>query len=180
MLKTTTCNSRMVILTRLNSLSMVDKHTRNIKMPSAALFQIGQLEIYHTLSSKTPLASYFILYPFLKYNLIFKAINFSQPLYLSSLIRSSSVTCGNRLSVYSICPRKATDRYGFATATSGNGTGSQLVSDHRRPFQVLDVNPRLTCLDLFTHHHSPPCLAGSYWVTDSLGLRTVPFWFPAH
>ena len=45
---------------------------------------------------------------FFKYNLlIFKAITFSQPLYLSSLIRSSSLIHGNRLSVYSIHPRKA-------------------------------------------------------------------------
>ena len=41
--------------------------------------------------------SYCILF---KYNLItFKAIKFSQPSYLSSLIKPSSLTCGNRLSV---------------------------------------------------------------------------------
>ena len=39
--------------------------------------------------------SYHILF---KYNLItFKAIKFSQPIYLSSLIKTSCLTCGNRL-----------------------------------------------------------------------------------
>ena len=46
-----------------------------------------------------------------KYNLItFKAIKFSQPTYLSSLIKPSSLTCGNRLSLSSVCPRKAISR----------------------------------------------------------------------
>ena len=42
-----------------------------------------------------------------KYNLItFKAIKFSQPTYLSSLIKTSSLTCGNWLSLSSVCLRK--------------------------------------------------------------------------
>ena len=52
--------------------------------------------------------SYRILF---KYNLItFKAIKFSQPSYLSSLIKPSSLTRGNRLSLSSVCPKKAIGR----------------------------------------------------------------------
>ena len=52
-----------------------------------------------------------------KYNLlIFKAINLSQPPYLSALIRSSSLTRGNRLSVSSTRPKKHIGRRGFAVA----------------------------------------------------------------
>ena len=52
-----------------------------------------------------------------KYNLlVFKAINLSQPPYLSALIRSSSLTCGNRLSISSTCPKKHIGRRGFAVA----------------------------------------------------------------
>ena len=42
-----------------------------------------------------------------KYNiLVFMSINLSQPPYLSVLIRSSSLTCGNKISVSSTCPKK--------------------------------------------------------------------------
>ena len=52
-----------------------------------------------------------------KYNIfVFKAINLSQPLYLSALIRSSSLTCGNRLSISSTRPNKHIGRRGFAVA----------------------------------------------------------------
>ena len=52
-----------------------------------------------------------------KYNLlVFKAINLSQPLYLSALIRSSSLTRGNRLSISSTRPKKHIGRRGFAVA----------------------------------------------------------------
>ena len=52
-----------------------------------------------------------------KYNLlVFKAINLSQPPYLSALIRSSSLTCCNRLSVSSTRPKKHIGRHGFAVA----------------------------------------------------------------
>ena len=52
-----------------------------------------------------------------KYNLlVFKAINLSQPLYLSALIRSSSFTHGNRLSISSTRPKKHIGRHGFAVA----------------------------------------------------------------
>ena len=52
-----------------------------------------------------------------KYNLlVFKAINLSQPPYLSALIRSSSLTHGNRLSISSTHPKKHIGRRGFAVA----------------------------------------------------------------
>ena len=53
-----------------------------------------------------------------KYNLFtFKAIKFSKPTYLSSLIKTSSLTHENQLSHSSVCPRKAIGRQGFATAS---------------------------------------------------------------
>ena len=64
-----------------------------------------------------------------------------------------------------------------------NGTGSQLVSNHNRPFQALEACSRLTCLDQLTHHHSHPPVVATWvgpWVTTLLGLRTVPFWIPVH
>ena len=52
-----------------------------------------------------------------KYNLlVFKAIDLSQPPYLSALIRSSSLTRGNRLSISSTRPNKHIGRHGFAVA----------------------------------------------------------------
>ena len=54
-----------------------------------------------------------------KYNLlVFKAINLSQPPYLSALITLSSLTHGNRLSVSSTCPKKHIGRRGFAVPCS--------------------------------------------------------------
>ena len=59
--------------------------------------------------------SYRILF---KYNLItFKAIKFSQTSYLSSVIKPSSLTRGNRLSLSSVRPKKAIGRRGFAMAS---------------------------------------------------------------
>ena len=53
-----------------------------------------------------------------KYNLItFKAIKFSQPTYLSSLIKTSCLTCGNRLSLSSVSHKKAIGRRGIAMAS---------------------------------------------------------------
>ena len=52
-----------------------------------------------------------------KYNLlVFKAINLSHPPYLSALIRSSSLTRGNRLSISSTRPNKHIGRRDFAVA----------------------------------------------------------------
>ena len=59
--------------------------------------------------------SYCILF---KYNLItFKTIKFSRATYLSSLIKTSSLTRENWLSLSSVCPRKAICRWGFAMAS---------------------------------------------------------------
>ena len=53
-----------------------------------------------------------------KYNLItFMAIKFSQPIYLSSLIKTSCLTRGNRLSLSSVFHKKAIGRRGFAMAS---------------------------------------------------------------
>ena len=52
-----------------------------------------------------------------KYNLLlFKAIKFNQPPYLSSLIRSSSLTRGNRLSVSTYRPSRQIGTRSFAVA----------------------------------------------------------------
>ena len=53
-----------------------------------------------------------------KYNIItYKAINFSQLPYLSSLIKSSDLTQDNRLSVSSTRPNKCMGMHSFAVAT---------------------------------------------------------------
>ena len=52
-----------------------------------------------------------------------------------------------------------------------NGTDFHLVSDHNRPFQVLEANLRITCLDYLTHHHSHPDRLGY----DLLCLTTATF-----
>ena len=67
-----------------------------------------------------------------KYNLItFKAIKFCLSTYLSSLIKTSSLTRGNRLSSLSlVCPRKAIGRRCFARCLPRNGTDSHNQSDH--------------------------------------------------
>ena len=59
-----------------------------------------------------------IQYHFLvKYNLlVFKAMNLLQPPYLSALLRTSSLTHGNRLSVSSTRPKRHIGRRGFAVA----------------------------------------------------------------
>ena len=61
------------------------------------------------------LITYRILF---KYNLItVKAINFSQPIYLSSLIKTSCLTRENRLSLSSVSHKMAIGRRGFAMAS---------------------------------------------------------------
>ena len=68
-----------------------------------------------------------------KYKLItFKAIKFPQPTYLSSLIKTSSLTHGNRLSLSSVCPRKAICRQGFAitSPTEQNRLPQSVQSQH--------------------------------------------------
>ena len=54
-----------------------------------------------------------------KYNLItFKAIKFSQPIYLSSLIKTHCLTHRNHLSLSSVSHKKAIGRGGFAMAST--------------------------------------------------------------
>ena len=73
--------------------------------------------------------SYCILF---KYNLItFKAIKFSQPTYLSSLIKSSSLNHGNRLSLSSVRPRRPLVGKVLQWLLPLNGTDSHNRSDHR-------------------------------------------------
>ena len=74
--------------------------------------------------------SYRILF---KYNLItFKVIRFSQPTYLSSLIKTSSLSCGNRLSLSSVRSKKAIGRRGFFHwLLPLNGIDSHNQSNHR-------------------------------------------------
>ena len=68
-----------------------------------------------------------------KYNLItFKAIKFSQPIYLSSLIKTSCLMHGNRLSLSSVSHKKAIGRRGFAMACPPNGTDSHNQYDHNK------------------------------------------------
>ena len=59
--------------------------------------------------------TYHILF---KYYLIsFKAINFSQPIYLSSLIKTTCLMHGNHLSLFSVSHKKAIGRRGFGMAS---------------------------------------------------------------
>ena len=68
-----------------------------------------------------------------KYNLItFKAIKFFQPIYPSSLIKSSCLTHGNCLSLSSVSHKKAIGRQSFAMASPQNGTDSHNQYDHSR------------------------------------------------
>ena len=68
-----------------------------------------------------------------KYNLItFKAIKFSQPIYLSSLIKTSSLTRGNHLSLSSVSHKKAIGRQGFTMASPQNGTDSHNQCSHNK------------------------------------------------
>ena len=56
--------------------------------------------------------SYCILF---KYNFItFKAIKFSQPIYLSYIIKTSCISHGNRLSISSVHPKTTIGRRGFS------------------------------------------------------------------
>ena len=85
-----------------------------------------------------------------KYNLlVFKAINLSQPPYLSALIRSSSLTRCNRLSVSSTHPKKHIGSRGFAVAAPAEWNKlpqtvrSEQTIDHFRS-------------QLKRHWHTPP------------------------
>ena len=96
----------------------VSPNSKRFKMPFVELFlrldRTSQVTSFLQKLHWLPI-TYRILF---KYNLItFKAIRFSQPTNLSSLIKTSSLTHGNRLSLSSVCPTKAIGRRGF-TMTS--------------------------------------------------------------
>ena len=100
------------------------------KVQNATLFcfLIGQNESCQTLPRKTPLVSHFISYYVQIQPPYFQSKKPLRIPYLASLIKSSSVTHGNRLSVSSVHPRKAKGRCGFAIAA--------LVEWNRHPFSV--------------------------------------------
>ena len=95
-------------------------------------------------------------------------------LYLSALIKSSSLTYGNRLSVSSTCPKKHTDRRGFTVATpvewnrlpqtvrtqqTINGFRSQLELDWHTPNLSYTL---ASAFWILTH----PCLSLDYPFLD--------------
>ena len=81
------------------------------------IFRLDNMSHVTPFLKKTPLAPNSTFNILFKYNfLVFKAINLSQPPYLSALIRSSSLTRGNRLSISSTHPNKHIGRRGFAVA----------------------------------------------------------------
>ena len=82
--------------------------------------------------------SYSILFKYM-YNLItFKNIKFSQPTYLSSLIKTSSLTHGNRLSISTVCPKKAIGMRGFAMGypTEWNRLPQCPITEHNTGFEA--------------------------------------------
>ena len=73
-----------------------------------------------------------------KYNLItFKAIKFSQPIYLSSLIKTSCLTCGNHLSLSSVSHKKAIVRQG----------GFPHRMEQTSTISTITTNNNFICLD---------------------------------
>ena len=109
-----------------------------------------------------------------KYNLLFKAIKFNQPPYLSSLIRSSSLTQGNRLSVSTYRPSRQIGRCSFAVLPLLNRTSCPRLSDHKIWSVVSTVNLRHTSSDW---HIPLPCssLAGRSHNDNLFCLLDFPF-----
>ena len=103
------CNSPLYVVSKYN----VTKHQKI----QNALCRIVLDLIKQTMS--VPFFKNYTASPFhTAYNpIIFKANKFLQPTYLSSLIKTSSLTHGNRLSLSSVCPRKAIGGQGFAMAS---------------------------------------------------------------
>ena len=93
---------------------------------SCIVYKLDRMNLCHTKARETPvLTSYFLFIYLFKYNLpTFKAIFFSKLHHLSSLIKSSSLTHGNRLSGSISHPKKVIGSCGFALATPVEGTGS--------------------------------------------------------
>ena len=99
--------------------------------------------------------------------LTFKAIQFNQPTYLSTLIKSSTLTRGNRLSVSSFHPKRCVGFRSFEVASPLKW--NRLPSDIRQQsdFKSLKSKLKLTCSDWLTPHlrsfpganvHFPFCL----------------------
>ena len=108
-------------------------NSKRFKIPFAELFldliELGMCTLFLQKLHWLPI-TYHILF---KYNLItFKAIRFSQPTYLSSLIQTSSLTHGNQLSLSSVCPRKIIGRRDFTVAppTEWNRLPQSVRSKH--------------------------------------------------
>ena len=126
--------------------------------------------------------AYVISYILFKYNLITsKAITFSQPTYLSFLIKTSSLTRGNRLSLSSACPRKAIGRHGlqWLPPTEWNRLPQWVRSQHT----ITSFWSRLKTY-LFRLAYPPPwylsSLVGANLDHDLTWPRTLPFRPQAH
>ena len=97
-----------------------------------------------------------------KYNLlVFKAINLSQPPYLSALIRSSSLTCGNRLSISSTRPNKHIGRRGFAVAAPAEWNKLPQTVRSQQTIDGFRSQLKTYCLGWHTPHLSYT-LAGAF------------------
>ena len=146
---------------------------RKFKIHSAILFQIGQIGSCHTYQEKLHLLNISCSILFQYNNLIFKAINFSQLCYLSALIKSSSLTHRNRISVSVFRPKKT--GIVLPQLHQWNGTGSYLLSDHKTPLHTLKVNPKFTRLDHLTYYQSHPPLAGVFLGYNYAWFKGFPF-----
>ena len=101
----------------LGSSSNIAKPQRECSLPYR--FQIWLNESWYTLFEKTPVASNLTSCTCQMQFFGFQGNYFSQPLYLSPLIRSSSLIHGNSLSNSSTRPKKHIGRCDFTVATSG-------------------------------------------------------------
>ena len=145
-------------------------NSKRFKMTFAELF-LDMIE--HGTSSIQKLhwlpITYHILF---KYNLItFKAIKFSQPTYLSSLIKTSNLTRGNRLSLSSVCPGKTIGRRGFAMAspTEWNRLPQSVRSQHT----VTGFQSQLKTY-LFRLTYPPPQYFPPPWVLIWISTGHIP------
>ena len=110
------------------------------------------------------------------YNLlVFKAINFSQSLYLSALIRSRSLTRINRLLFTQLAPRGTKVGVALQSPHQLNGTDHHNLSDPNRKLIVSEASSILTCLDWHTPHLSH-VLTWAFWILKHVSLRTIPSW----
>ena len=108
--------------------------------------------------------------------LFFKSIHFSQPPYLSSLIRWSNLTWGNRLSISSSKPNKCSGLCSFTVAAPTElkklhqairtvGSISGFKKQLKTSFQI----------SLFSTTAYLPCQTLT-WTLTSFWNWTIPFW----